>query len=243
MRSALNAPRRTPAPPLSFPLTPHTAAVHHTLRLALALLPAVAACQPKGGAADPAPLAAPVRPLSMLVSQQVVVAPVNSLREVDALGWTGQIPRSREFMRAFDEALETELGARGLKTRWVYPAALERAARSNPSHAVDPYSIAAAPLRSAGAVAGARLADPLANQLRTMIALQESARAVLLPVELRFEPAPGQGGLAVLRIAMVDGRLGEIRWIGDVRSDPSLTFSRELLTSLAAHTADLITAR
>lgn len=217
--------------------------MHQTFRLALALLPALAACQPPGGAAEPAPLAAPVRPLAVLVSQQVVVAPVNSLREVDALGWTGQIPRSREFMRAFDEALETELGARGLKTRWVYPAALERAARSNPSHAVDPYALAAAPLRAANVVAGARIGDPLASQLRTMIALQESARAILMPVELRFEPVAGQGGAAVLRLALVDGRLGEVRWIGDVRSDPSPTFSRELVTSLAARTADLITAR
>ena len=34
----------------------------------------------------------------------------------------------------------------------------------------------------------------------------------------------------------------EIRWIGDVRSDSSSVFSRALLSSLAAHFADLITA-
>ena len=180
--------------------------------------------------------------MAALVAQQVLVTPLNRLREADALGWTQQIPRSREFMRAFDAALETELGARGLGTRWVYPGALERAARSNPSHAVDPYALELAPLRSDDAAPGRRLADPLASQLRTMIALQESARLVLVPAELRFDRLSDGRGAAVLRLALVDGRTTEIRWIGDVRTDPTTTFSRELLTSLAARTADLIAA-
>jgi len=34
-----------------------------------------------------------------------------------------------------------------------------------------------------------------------------------------------------------------VRWIGDVRSEPSPTFSPALVTSLANKFADLITAR
>lgn len=213
-----------------------------TLRLLFALPLALAACHAAGGGEEPTPISAPARPLATVVTQQVVVAPLNSLRETDALGWAQQIPRSREFMRAFDDALEAELGVRGLGTRWVFPAALVRAGRVNPSYSVDPYTIAASVLRSPDAVSGVRLADPLASQLRTMIALQESARSVLIPVELHFDRAPGGQGYAVARIALVDARLTEIRWIGDVRSDPSPTFSRGLLTSLVAHTADLIAA-
>jgi hypothetical protein len=216
--------------------------VRHALRLFLALPLALTACQSGGGTEQPAPLTAPVRPLAALVTQQVIVTPVNRLREVDALGWAQQIPRSREFMRAFDSALETELAARGLGSRWVYPDALERAARSNPSHAVDPYALALMPLRVPNAAPGARLTDPLASQLRTMIALQESARSLLIPVELWFDRIPDGRGVAVLRLALVDGRMSEVRWLGDVRSDPAPTFSRELLTSLAARTADLIAA-
>jgi hypothetical protein len=37
--------------------------------------------------------------------------------------------------------------------------------------------------------------------------------------------------------------LGEVRWIGDVRSEPFATFSPALVTSLANKFADLITAR
>jgi hypothetical protein len=217
--------------------------VRLALRLVFALPLALSACQTGGGGTEqPAPLAAPTRPLAMLVAQQVVVAPLNRLREVDALGWTQQIPRSREFMRAFDSALETELGARGLGSRWVYPVALQRAARSNPSHSVDPYALELAALRSTDAVPGRRIADPLASQLRTMIALQESARAILIPVELWFDRLADGRGVAVMRLALVDGRTTEIRWLGEVRTDPTSDFSRELLTSLAARTADLITA-
>jgi hypothetical protein len=116
-------------------------------------------------------------------------------------------------------------------------------ARSNPSHAVDPYTIAMAPLRSPAAAAGERVGEPLASQLRTMIALQESARALLLPVELRFDRTAEGQGMAVVRLAMVDGRTSEVRWLGDVASAPVATFSREaLLASLAAHLSDLITA-
>jgi hypothetical protein len=184
----------------------------------------------------------PSRPLAALVAQQVIVAPVHSLREADELGWVAKIPRSREYLRTLDVAIESELAARGLKSQWVFPAALVRASRSSPSYAVDPYSLAAGPLRNPGIIAGSRLGDPLVTQLRTMVALQESARAVLLPVELRFEKSPTGQGVAVLKVALLDGRLGEVRWLGDVRSDPSPTFSGALVTSVAAHLADLITA-
>lgn len=229
--------------PFSFRRHPNTRLVRPTLRLLCSLPLVLAACRATAGPEVPAPLAAPERPLAALEAQQVIVAPLNRLREVDALGWTQQIPRSREFMRAFDVALETELGARGLKSRWVYPDALVRAARSNPSHSVDPYTIAAAPLRNSQLMAGTRLGDPLAMQLRTMIALQESARGVLIPVELWFERTSDGQGVAVLRLALVDGRVSDVRWIGDVRSDPAARFSAEILTNLAAHSADLITAR
>lgn len=186
--------------------------------------------------------AAPVRPLAPLKAQQVVVTPTHALHEVDALGWTAQIPRSREFLRELDDAIRTELAARGITTQWVFPDALARASKLNPSYAVDPYALAADPLKNPALIAGSRTADPLTTQLRTMVALQESARAVLIPVELRFEKLPSGEGVAVLHVALVDGRLGEVRWIGDVRGDSASTFSRALLTSVAAHLADLITA-
>lgn len=229
---------------------PHTSrpAVTTSLRL-LRCLPflLLAACGggsgPERPATAPAPVI-PVRPFAPLLAQQVVVAPTQSLRESDALGWTRQVPRSRELLRALDSAIATELGERGIARQWVFPADLVRAAKASPSYGQDPYTLAVGPLRAGDIPPGTPVGSPLGMQIRTMVALQENARAVLLPVELRFEPdsVPGRG-VAVLRLALLDGRLGEVRWIGDVRSDPSPTFSRAvLLTSVAAHFADLITA-
>ena len=158
------------------------------------------------------------------------------------MGWAAQIPRSRELLRALDSAIAGELAQRGLEKQWVYPPDLVRTARSNPTYAVDPYSLATDPLRNPAVGPGAKIGDPLATQLRTMIALHDS-RAVLLPVELRFDRDKSGQGLAVLRAVLVDGRIGDVRWAGEVSSDPAPSFSRALLPSLAAHFADLVTIR
>ena len=183
-----------------------------------------------------------MRSLAALTTQQVVVAPTQMLREADALGWTAQVPRSRELLRALDDSIRAELAARGVDRQWVFPEALERAQKLNPSYAVDPYALDARGLANPSLVAGTRIGGALATQLRTMVALQESARAVLIPVELRFDRLPSGEGAAVLHVAVIDARMGDIRWIGDVRSTPSPTFSRALLSSVAAHLADLISA-
>jgi hypothetical protein len=184
----------------------------------------------------------PERPLAALTSQQVIVAPTQALRETDALGWTAQVPRSRELLRALDDSIRAELAARGVEKQWVFPDALDRTSRLNPSYAIDPYALDARGLTNPALMAGTQVGGALATQLRTMVALQERARAVLIPVELRFDRLPSGEGAAVLHVAVVDGRLGDIRWIGDVRSAPSPTFSRALLSSVAAHLADLISA-
>ena len=171
----------------------------------------------------------------------MIVAPAYRLRETDALGWTAQIPRSRDYLKTLDDELLFALGERGLKTQWVYPADLVKSMRGNPTYAIDPYTLAADPLRNPDVKSGTKLGDPLATQLRTLVALQD-ARAVMIPVEVRFEKERSGQGIAILRMAVLDGRLGEVRWVSEVRSDPSPTFSRALLASLASRVADLVTA-
>lgn len=158
------------------------------------------------------------------------------------MGWSSQIPRSRELLRALDSAIAGELAQRGLEKQWVYPADLARSTRANPTYAVDPYALAVEPLRNPNVAPGGKIGDPLATQLRTIIALQDS-RAVLLPVELRFEKDKSGQGIAILRAVLVDARIGDVRWTGEATSDPSPTFSRALLASVASHFADLITIR
>lgn len=211
----------------------------HTL---LCCLPLLLGCGGQQASQTQAAQPAVVRPLASLAGQRIVLTPAYRLRDGDALGWGAQIPRSREFLRALDTAIAAELALRGLEKQWVYPPDLARSAKASPTYAVDPYALAVEPLRSTSVAPGGKIGDPLVTQLRTMIALHDS-RFVLLPVELRFERDKSGQGIAVLHAVLVDGRVGEVRWTGDAKSDPSPTFSRALLASVASHFADLITIR
>jgi hypothetical protein len=196
----------------------------------------------KGGEEAPSPAEPSVRPLAQLAAQRVIVTPAFSLVTGDALGWSTQIPKSREYLRLLDDEIADTLAERGLKSQWIYPADLVRAMKASPTYAVDPYTLGVGVLRNPSVISGTQLGDPLATQLRHMIAMQEDARAVIVPVELRFEKERTGLGSAVLRVALLDGRLGDVRWIGNVRSDPADKLSRAVLASLAAHLADLIAA-
>ncbi|MEP6618594.1 MAG: hypothetical protein ABJE47_04750 [bacterium] len=217
--------------------------MHRSLRKLGLLTLLLAACR-NGKPADeaPAPIEPPTRPLAQLAAQRVILVPTFSLGTGDVMGWSTQIPKSRDYLKTVDDELETALGERGLKKQWIYPADLQRALRNNPTYAMDPYSLGTNVLRNPNIVSGTKLGDPLATQIRTMVALQEDARAVLVPVELKFEQQSPGLGVAVLRLVLLDGRLGDVRWVGTVKSDPAKTLSRPVLASLATHFADLITA-
>lgn len=229
---------------VSFRHTSHHTIVHRPLRHLCILAILIAGCHHAPAADESStPVEQPLRPLAQLASQRVIVTPSYYLVTGDQLGWGAQIPKARDYLRTFDEELANILAERGLKSQWLYPADLLRATRANPTYAVDPYTLGANILRGSEVVSGTRLVDPLATQLRTMIALQEGARAVLVPVEIHFEKAGATGqGVAALKVALLDGRLGDVRWIGTVRSDPAPALSRAVLATLAAHFADLFTA-
>lgn len=208
------------------------------------VLVVVVACG--GSKAPPVTTAATdVRPLSSLVAQRVVVTPTYALSVASDLGWADRIGRSRDVLRSMDGDIAAALDERGLRRGWILPPDLAQSYTRNPTYASDPYALAAEPLRSPAFVTGTRLPEPLASQLRTMIALHENARLVLAPVELRFErAAPGStAARATLRVALLDPRFSEARWVGEVRGDTATAFVPALTTSVAHRLADLIAAR
>ena len=193
---------------------------------------------------EPAP-AVVERPLAGMAAQRIVVTPVGGVSEVDPLGWSAAIPRQRAWLEALDSAITAELGARGLGSAWVFPAALVRSYERNRSLSPDPHRLASAPLRGITRLSGDfRIPEPLASQLRTLVAVHD-ARFTLLPLEVTFEKAAAgeAGGRARLRLAIVDARTTELRWIGDVRSDLSPVLTPAVTASLAGRLADLIVAR
>src|SRR5207247_1057749 len=97
-----------------------------------------------------------------------------AIKAGDSLGWAASIARPRSMLRALDSAIVAELAQRGLRSRWYFPADLERSYKSNPTYAPDPYALAAEPLRGKLEL-GKPFPDPLASQLRVLVALHEDA--------------------------------------------------------------------
>jgi hypothetical protein len=157
------------------------------------------------------------QPLSGYLAQRIVITPVSRVR-TDTMGWVQRLGGARPAGLKLDSALLLALEGRAIGGEWFKPADVTRSYERNRTYAVDPYNLATDPLRPATFTAASRYGEPLATQLRTMVALHEGARFVLLPVELRFDRDVA-GTRAVLRTVIVDARSSEARWVGELRSD------------------------
>jgi hypothetical protein len=214
------------------------------VRSLIPTLALLAACG--GGPASP-PTTKPKpeqHPLASLQSTGAIVTPTYALRVAPELDWDARIGPTREFLRVMDDSIGAALSARGLRNGWIMPPELATSYRRNPTYATDPYALAEEPLKSSGFAAGSRLTEPLASQLRTMIALHENARSVLVPIELRFDHDSAAGvARARLRLALIDPRFSEAKWVGEVRSDTASADPRVLASALARHVADLVESK
>ena len=202
-------------------------------------LAALASCSRAAKTGSPAEAQMP-RPLAGFASQTVIVTPTARVRAADTLGWVQQLGGVRAAARKLDTSLVAVLDERGLASRWIFPPALVRAYERNRTYASDPYQLAIEQVRSSAFATGGRYGEPLSSQLRTMIAMHEDARYVLMPLELRFE-REGAGGRAVLRAALMDPRFAEARWVADVKGSAAGTPALAL-ASVATKVADLFVA-
>lgn len=205
---------------------------------------ATVACS--SGQKSDTPAAAPTpdaRPLAGLAAQKIVITPTFALRIAPKLDWEGAVGRREAALRQLDADIAETLAARGLRTRWVFPADLVHSFHLNPTYATDPYDLAEQPLRSPSFEVGSPLPEPLASQLRTISALHDG-RFILAPVELRLERASDSGtaGRAVLRLMVLDSRLSQARWIGEAKSDTTSTYGPALLANVATKFANMIIA-
>jgi hypothetical protein len=180
-----------------------------------------------------------MRPLERMAGQQIVVFPVQYLSSIDSLGWQRQIPDRAAYLANLDDEIEAVFSRRGLDKAWTFGREVERASKLNSILMTDARSLSAEWLRGR-VLPETTVRDPLATQVRNLVGLKGS-RYALLPVELRFE-SHGGTGVAILRVVMIDARLAQIRWVGEVASDPMRTFSPALATSVATHFADLVVA-
>lgn len=207
----------------------------------MAVLASAAACRP---AQPPATdVAAPVaaRPLAPLATQAVALLPTQYVRSGDSTGVNARLGPTPAFLRSLDSAIAGELAARGTARTWVMAEALGRTARRNPAFTSDPYALSAESLRHGVRRTNARLGEPLASQLRSLIALTD-ARHALVPVEVRFESVAGAGTRVILRLVLIDARVAEIQWAGDVSMEGDSPSAPGILAALATRVADLVIA-
>jgi hypothetical protein len=209
------------------------------LRRTLALTLAVAAC---GGSTPAATTPAPeTQVLSGIVGQNIVVAPVQALRPAADLGWTS-LPSGRAALARLDSVFADTLRSRVGNQGWVFADGVIKSAATNPTYATDPRSLAVNSLRAPGLKVDDRLAEPLASQLRTMIALHD-VRLVLLPLDLTIERNAAGLGRPVVHLVLVDPRTSLVRWIGQVAAPDAPGYTTDIHASLAARLADLFVPR
>ena len=175
-----------------------------------------------------------------MAGQEILVFPVQYLSVTDSLGWQQQIPNHTSFLAALDDQIEAAMSARGLGKAWTFAREVERASKLNSILMTDARSLSAEWLRGR-VLPEATVRDPLQSQVRGLVGLKGS-RYALLPVELRLENRGNGTGVAILRIVMIDSRMAQIRWVGEVVSDPARVFSPALTASVATHFADLVLA-
>lgn len=187
--------------------------------------------------APPTPAQPSEHTLSGLAAQHVVILPTYVVHVMPGLTWT--VPRPADVAKMEDADIAKAFEDHAIRT-WILPARLDSAYRRNPTYATDPHTLAEEPLRSPSLGGDQRLPEPLASQLRTLIALHDDARMVLAPVELKLESTSGGEGHGVLRLVLVDARASSVRWIGDVTSDPAQAFGPAVTTSIASKLAAII---
>jgi hypothetical protein len=213
------------------------------MMLASSIVVAPLAAQATSQTAPPPPAAqAPpqARPLERLATEQILVLPVQYLTFADSLGWSQGAPSTRDYLRTVDNEIAYALTQRGLKGRWTMVPDLLRSVVRNQGYAPDPRALAADEVRYGARAAGWELREPLASQLRSLIALTD-ARYVLFPVEMRLTGAKGVGH-AMLHLVIIDARRSQVQWSGDLVGAAETKFSPAIAADLASRLADLIAA-
>ena len=177
------------------------------------------------------------RPLERLAAQPIIVLPTQYLSFDDELGWRKSVARPADYLVGLDDEIAYAMTERGLGRKWTFASEISRVARKNGNMVADPHALSAESLRGKLKL-DQSLDEALRSQIRSILALSD-ARFVLLPVELRFESGNAMG-VAGLRVVLIDARLANVKWIGDVTSERTRVFSPALAAGIASRFADLV---
>ena len=209
----------------------------------LAIILAVG-CHHSPPAGPPTPTLFPAAPLALsaAATQRIILLPSfgMSVSPEIPIAQRASFGPSAVTLERLDSALAAVLSDRGITRAWILPSALERDFKRSPTYVTDPHLLFEIPLLVPNLAIANTAPSELAAQIRTYVSFHDGSRFVLAPVALRFEPGLGGGVGARLRLVMLDGRTGEVTWIGDVNSETRPAFDQFVLTSLAERVAGLV---
>ncbi len=200
--------------------------------------PAIARDSARSGEPTPAPRPAPPV-FGEYSSRMVVVFPLQKFAVGDS-GWlTAASATGRPRAAQLDSALTAALRDRGLETTWSLAPNTSRVAQREVMNRTDPRALSTAGLVPSRRRNDEDLREPLASQLRAIIAMVPESRLVLLPLEARVATTAGGMKQATLRIAFLDGRMATVLSFPDVVGAPAAD-ERGALMSVATKFADLV---
>lgn len=185
------------------------------------------------------------RPLERLAPEVVLVLPARYLVFADSLGWSERAGSVPEWLAALDDEIRYAFSERGLGRTWKFADDIERSALVNSGLVPDPRLVDAAQLRPGRRLDAWQLRDPLASQLRALVALSD-ARYVLYPVEVRVTGGAGSGGnqagagRATLHAVVLDARRSQVVWAGDIAGASARALAPGVAADLAARLAELV---
>jgi hypothetical protein len=179
-------------------------------------------------------------PLAAMAARPVLVLPVQYVAFSDSLGWRRQGLVADRILATLDDSIAVALGDRGLAS-WTFAPAITASARRNAGMTADPHALAAEGLRRLVKAGDDPLSEPLASQIRSLVALREG-RYAILPVILRLENL-GAGARASLLLYLIDSRTARIAWSGEIAGTATRSLTPAIAGEIAERFADMVLAR
>lgn len=193
-------------------------------------------------AAAPAPAAKPAAPppaiFGAYAAQKVVVFPLQRFATNDSAWMAAAGATGRPRAALVDSALTAVLRERGLDGAWSLPPNTSRVAQGDVMNRTDPRGVSVAGLGPSRRPNDLDLREPLATQLRAIVALVPDGRLVLLPLEVRVTGAAG-ARVAAMRLAFLDARQSTVLTFPDVTGSAAAD-DRAAIRAAVEKFADLV---
>lgn len=209
-------------------------------------------CASSSGAKQEPAAGPAASPLAGLVGRQILVLPTQYLSVANAAGAWDIVPSGQSLLPILDEEIADAFRKRGVKSNWTFAREIVESADRNAGLAGgDPRNLGAAGIRRVKP-GDAPLPEPLAGQIRGLVALT-NARFVVLPLEVHLDVRDNERKGSV-RLLLIDSRTSRVAWAEDVMGetlrDPQIVSEamspygfRLLARDLAAKFADMVVAQ